>query len=231
MVSPRSRSTTSAALGALALASLCLVLPACQGDGQICLFGYSSRPNYDTHIKTVRVPIFKNATMWRGLEFQLTQAVVREIEAKTPYKVVSDASCADTELTGTIVSFNKSILNRTQLNEIREAQTALGVEVVWKDLRTGEILSKPKPPGTIAPAVPPMIAPNTLADGRDGPPLAILPPVPAPPPPAGAAPPPPVLVQSLGDFIPEIGGSITTAQQQNVDRLAIQIVSMMEIPW
>lgn len=223
------RSTTT--LAGLAFAGLVLLLPACQGDGQICLFGYTSRPNYDTHIKTVHVPIFKNLTMWRGFEFELTQAVVREIEAKTPYKVVSQASCADTELTGTIVSFQKNIINRTQLNEIREAQTTLGVEVVWKDLRTGEILSKPRPPGTLPPAVPPMLAQNVLPNGQVGPPPAILPPVPVPPPPAGQTPGPPVLVQSLGDFIPEVGGSITTAQQQNVNQLAIQIVSMMEIPW
>jgi hypothetical protein len=43
--------------------------------------------------------------------------------------------------------------------------------------------------------------------------------------------PPPVLVQSIASFIPELGESITTAQQKNVNRLAIQIVSMMESPW
>ena len=49
----------------------------------------------------------------------------------------------------------------------------------------------------------------------------------APPPP----PPAPTLVQSIGDFIPELGQSLTTAQQTNINRLAIQIVSMMEKPW
>ena len=36
----------------------------------------------------------------QGLEFDLTRAVVREIEAKTPYKVVGADADADTELTG-----------------------------------------------------------------------------------------------------------------------------------
>jgi len=31
--------------------------------------------------------------------------------------------------------------------------------------------------------------------------------------------------------VPEIGQSITTAHQESVDGLAIQIVSMMEKPW
>jgi hypothetical protein len=39
------------------------------------------------------------------------------------------------------------------------------------------------------------------------------------------------VVQSVASFIPELGESITTAEKKNVDRLAIQIVSMMESPW
>jgi hypothetical protein len=180
-----------------------LLLQGCEWDGNFTLLGYSTCPNYSISIHTVRVPIFKNVTYRRGVEFDLTRAVIREIEAKTPYKVVGEGCTADTELTGKIVALNKNVINRNQQNEVREAETALAVEVVWRDLRSGEILSNPKPgPGA------------------------------APPPPANAsAGPPPVVVSSIGDFIPELGQSITTAQQQNVDRLAIQIVSMMEKPW
>ena len=78
----------------------------------------------------------------RQIPFDLTRAVIREIEAKTPYKVVSDRSRADTELTGTVMSLMKNLVNRNQLNEIREAETVLTVGIVWKDLRTGEYLSK-----------------------------------------------------------------------------------------
>jgi hypothetical protein len=185
-----------------------LLLPSCAGDGNFTLLGYTTKPNYDTSIHTVRVPIFKNQTFYRGLEFELTQAVVREIEAKTPYKVVSASCDADTELTGNIVQFTKIILNRNQLNEVREAETIMGVEIVWRNLRTGELLSLPKK----GPGAPPPV-PADLPPGA--PPLK----------------PPPVLVQSVGHFIPEVGGSITTAQKENVDRLAVQVVSMMEVPW
>jgi hypothetical protein len=186
----------------------------CDWDGQFTILGYTTRPQYDTRIHTVFVPIFKNRTMWRGLEFDLTRAVIREIEAKTPYKVVSDCCSADTELDGTIINFTKNILNRNQNNEVREAETTLAVEVIWRDRRTGECLSRPRPPGvsTSVPSLP-------TGTGR--------PEIPGP----GTPPPTPTLVQSTGDFIPELGQSITTAQQQNVDRLATQIVSMMEIPW
>src|SRR5947208_8016260 len=126
------------------LCAIAGLLPSCASDGNFCLFGYTTKPNYDTSIHTVRVPIFKNQTFYRGLEFELTQAVVREIEAKTPYKEVTASCDADTELTGNIVQFTKIILNRNQVNEVREAETIMGVEIVWRNLRTGEILSLPK---------------------------------------------------------------------------------------
>jgi len=156
--------------------------------------------------------------------------VIREIEAKTPYKVVSNRDCADTELKGTIISLNKNVINRNQLNEIREAETTLAVEITWKDNRTGEILSRPRPPGLANTSIPggsPI--PGQLGSTPDlaRPPEYAPPGTPTPAPPN----PPPVLVQSVASFIPELGQSITTAQQTNVNRLAIQIVSMMESPW
>lgn len=246
----------------LCLGLLTLSLPACEWDGHFTVLGYTTRPNYDCDIHTVYVPIFKNLTYYRGLEFELTKAIVREIETKTPYKVVSDRDRADTELSGMIVGYTKSILNRNQLNEVREAQTTLTVQVTWLDLHSGEVLSQPRKPGqpppiyapagavpiggpldtpiTSAPTQPvtttqpaadnragsdTLPAPTPLPDGTLPPPGSI--PAPGPPPPG----PPFVIIQSIGHFVPEIGGSITTSMQQNVDRLAVQVVSMMEKPW
>jgi hypothetical protein len=217
------------------LLAVALPLTSCEWDGNFTVLGYTTRPNYDTRIHTVCVPIFKNRTFYRGLEFDLTRAVVREIEAKTPYKVVSCPEDADSILTGTIISYNKNILNRNQLNEVREAETTLGVEVVWKS-KSGEILSQPRLPGVplsvpslpsaAGPLDPPPAVPTSPA-----PPVPPVPPPGVPPAPGAPLPTPPVLVQSIAGFIPELGQSITTAQQVNVNRLAIQIVSMMEKPW
>lgn len=217
----RRRITGRRLVGVALLTAAALALPSCESDGHLCILGYTTRPNYDPNIHTVYVPIFKNKTIWRGLEFELTRAVVREIESKTPFKVQSDCDKADTELLGTIVQFNKNILNVNQLNEVRDVETVLGVEVIWRDRRTGEILSNPRPPGAVSPVAPP-IAP---LGGFSGPP-----PTPPPPPPLDPAT-RPILIQSTAEFVPELGQSITTAQKQNVDRLAIQIVSMMEKPW
>jgi len=189
------------------LAVVCLVLPSCQEDRNWCVLGYTTKPNYDCSIHTVRIPIFKNNMMGdsvtRGIEFQLTQAVVREIELKTPYKVVGPNENADTELTGTITSYAKVLLNRNQLNEVREAENDLVVAIEWRDLRTGELLSTPH---------------RTT---------------PAPPPPPGVPPPkdPPTLVFAKGDFIPELGQTTTTSRQQAVNNMAVAIVSRMESPW
>jgi hypothetical protein len=182
-------------------------VPGCGWDGHFDVCGYTTRPMYDLTIRSVRVPIFKNLTLRRNLEYQVTEAVIREIQSKTPYRVIQEAESADTELIGTIISRSKSVINFNQLGENREAQTTLTVEVVWRDLRPGrcgEILSRPVPgaPGDFPP----------------------------PPPPPGAVA-PPTQVQALAFFIPEVGGSLTTAEKEMADKLAVQIVSMMEKPW
>ena len=183
-----------------ALAAAALALPSCEWDGHFTVLGYSTQPNYDPAIRTVRVPIFQNQTFYKGIEFELTEAVVREIEAKTPYKVVGLDCDADTELTGAIIVLNKNLLNRNPLNEVREAEMTMSADVVWRNLRTGEVLSGPR------------LKPGEL-----------------PPPPDAKT--TPVRVQSVASFIPELGESLATARKKNVDRLAIQVVSMMEAPW
>ena len=199
---PAARTRT---VGRMLLPALLFILPSCGWDGQLSILGYTTQPNYDMSIKTIRVPMFKNDTFVQGLEFELTRAVVREIEQKTPFKVVGMGCSADTELTGTIIGYTKTIINRNQLNEVREAETTLTVQIVWRDLRTGEILSQPK---------------------RKPEPLPPLGDTPPPPPKPGST-----VVSSVASFIPEVGQSITTARQDNVRRLAVQIVSMMEKPW
>jgi hypothetical protein len=194
------------------LAAVCLSSCASEGGGHFSILGYTTKPNYDSSIHTVYVPMFENRTYRDNsrdyLEQELTRAVVREIEAKTPFKVVGPNELADTELKGIIVSYNKLDLNRNQLNEVREAETDLTLEVVWKDLRTGDILSQMKK--RIDPLPPPI----------DTPLLAPEPPKPHP-----------AVVTSTAGFIPELGESMRSARKKNTDFLAVQIVSMMEKPW
>src|SRR5262249_57957678 len=102
----------------------------------------------------------------QGLEMELTQAVVRESELRTPYKVVQEG--ADTELTGTIIGFTRIPLSYNQFNYPQEQETTLVVELVWRDLRTGEVLTRPaRRPGEPLPAVAPMplLAPEGTTPG------------------------------------------------------------------
>jgi hypothetical protein len=190
----------------------------CNWDGHFDLLGYTTRPNYDENIKSVYVPVFRNKafqwTPFRGMEKQLTLAVIRQIEWKTPFKVISDPNKADTELLGTIIILSKNLLNRTQENEVREGEVVLAVELVWRDNRSGKVLSNPrKPSGVITPTELPAFDP-------DNPPLR-----------EGAEKPIPVVVQLSGRYLPEVGETNATAQQRVCEQLARQIVNMMEKDW
>ncbi len=139
----------------LALAGASLAVPACDfsqlfswNGGYPVVFGYGTRPNFDRRYKTIRVKIFKDPTFWAavpvpGLEMELTEYIVHRIEEITPYKVCSGD--ADTELSGSIISFIQMSLNYNQMNEIREVETDMICMVKWVDLRTGQLLSWPSP--------------------------------------------------------------------------------------
>ncbi len=129
--------------GVLACAGFSVVLPACDWDGNFTILGYSTAPNYDPKYKTVRVPVFANKTYRRGLEYDLTNAVITQIEEITHMKVVTGQ--ADTELIGTLTMTTKGILSVNQINEVREGEVSITIELVWRDLHTGAILTRPGP--------------------------------------------------------------------------------------
>jgi len=243
----------------LAFAGLALLLPSCQGDGNFTILGYTTAPNYDRSIRTVRVPVFQNRTYLQGIEFDVTQALVTAIEARTPYKVVSGSTPADTELSGILVGFNKYVLLPGPTNEIRVGQAVLSAEIVWRDLRTGQIISRPNQRLTDMPlpdGVPDLPTPTGMPIGKPPPPPAgqlavsgpvvdpnaptvapdgtpIVPPIPGAPPPPGVKPPKPIatLVRATANFIPELGQSLGSANFEVAKRMAVEICGMMEKPW
>ena len=89
---------------------------------------------YPQHIKTVYVPMFESTSYRRNLGERLTEAVIKEIEAKTPYKVVGTPS-ADSVLSGRIVSETKRVLIEDRFDDPREVQVNLQAEVRWLDHR------------------------------------------------------------------------------------------------
>ena len=173
------------------LAVICglVLLPALAG----CMphaYQFGNQSLFPPGIETVYVPVFESASFRRDLGERLTEAVVKEIERRTPYKVVSNPN-ADTILRGRIVGETKRLLVQTRPGDPRESEINLKVQVSWLDQRGNPL--------------------------RNGPPI----PLPADLVHFGVA----------NDLVPEVGQSVATAQQKAINRLAEQIVSLMEAPW
>lgn len=160
---------------------LAIVAPGC---------GYTVGSQYSAEIRTVHVPTFTSNQYRRGIELQLTEAVQKQIQQRTPFRLAKEGE-ADTRLRGRLVNFQKGVLGETGQDDARELQINLAVEVTWEDLRTGQVLAQQQLP----------IGPDI------------------------------VMQSTQAEFAPEVGQSLATATQSAVDRLARNIVEMMEQPW
>jgi hypothetical protein len=118
----------------LLLASCILVVLLCGCSG----YQIGNQSLYPLEIRTVYVPVFESNSFRRNLGERLTEAVAKEIEAKTPYKVVGNPN-ADSVLSGRIVSETKRVLVPSLSGDAREIQVAMRVEVTWID-RKGRLL-------------------------------------------------------------------------------------------
>lgn len=126
--------------------------------------GYSHKTLYPEGVSSVQVKMFGNRTFYRGAEFDLTEALVKEIELRTPYKVVSD-SAADTVLEGTIVAINQTRLSRRRDGGLPlEMEMQILVDFTWRNLRTGQVMADRKGLAVVGRYVPP--AGETLSAGQ-----------------------------------------------------------------
>ncbi len=211
----------------LALAALAPFALGCRGR-EFSILGYRAGADalYDPNIRTVYVPLFNNRAFqtspYRGFEVDATQAVIREIGKTTPFRVTSDYTKADTELLGNVVQITTTILNRNQQNLTREAEITVFVDVVWRDLRDGKVLSNPRPrpePGRTQPGLPREVPPP-FDPSRPIAPEVRDPDVPQP-----------VRLVVTGRILPELGETNASASKAIHDKLAVQIVSLMERKW
>jgi hypothetical protein len=117
----------------LVLVAVCL--PICIGCA-----GYQigQQTLYRNDVRTVHVPVFESDSFRRNLGERLTEAVIKEIELKTPYKVVS-ASQADSVLLGRIVSEAKGVVAEDANDNPRVIQADMIAQIEWRH-RGGEIL-------------------------------------------------------------------------------------------
>lgn len=112
----------------IALASL----PGC------AIYRFGQQSLYRPDIRTVHVPIVESDSFRRNLGERLTEALVREIELKTPYKVVG-ADRADSVLRARLVTENKRVINETGFDDPRDLETDYFVQLSWTD-RRGDLI-------------------------------------------------------------------------------------------
>jgi len=116
--------------------ALSLGLAGCAGTA-----GYSNESLFPTDVSSVCVKMFDNRTFWRGIEYELSDAIAKRIEAETPYKIVSDQDLADTVIEGQIVGVAEYALSTDrELGGVLEKEVEVQAVVQWKNLKTGELM-------------------------------------------------------------------------------------------
>lgn len=121
-------------LPALAL-FLPIVLSACASDSSS---GYTFTSAHPSHVQSVAVEVFDNPTFSRGIEAELADALVKEIQRTTPYTVVQSGQ-AQTVLTGSITDARMRQLTASRTTGLSEEVIVdLIVTFEWRDARTGQ---------------------------------------------------------------------------------------------
>lgn len=121
------------------LTAIILLLVVWQAGG--CGYRLSGNAGlYRDDVKTVFVPTVLNRTFYRSDSSQLTDALVREIQTRTPYRI-TDAGSADTSLEVTITQVRRSTTSRDRFTALPNEQIyVVVVDFTWKDLRSGGTL-------------------------------------------------------------------------------------------
>ncbi|MFN0133864.1 MAG: LPS assembly lipoprotein LptE [Phycisphaerales bacterium] len=102
--------------------------------------GYSFTPTRSEQVRTVAVPIFDNHTFQHGIEADLTDAIIKEIQRTTRWVVVSTEK-AQTTLTGSITSAElRQLSTSSSTGLVQEVGIELTADFDWRDGRTGTFL-------------------------------------------------------------------------------------------
>ena len=118
---------------------LCLLgsMAACDGAPK-----YESGQRYDKGVRTVAVPVAKNATFDRKVAPELTDALVKAIESGTHFRVASEGR-ADTVLRATIRTIDLQQISKSRGTSLTE-EMALNVTVdyEWIDLARFQVVEQ-----------------------------------------------------------------------------------------
>ena len=107
-------------------------------------YAFTSR-EFPSGVRSVCVPVFGNVTMQPGVEARVTEAVIKQIQATTPMRVVQRADGADSTLAGVVTDVQMrrlSLASATGL--VQEVALTVTVDFEWRDNRTGKVLAARK---------------------------------------------------------------------------------------
>ncbi len=120
----------------LLLLALITTIPGCASSNK----GYTFGSNHDQSIKTIAIPIFKNNTLQRGIEVQLTESLNKQVRARTPWSLTKSAN-ADTTLVGVITSYTLTQISQApRIGLPQELAVRITVNFEWRDNRTGDLI-------------------------------------------------------------------------------------------
>lgn len=109
-------------------ALLGLLAPGCAA------YRVGSETLYAPDVTTVYVPMIESDSFRRDLGERLTEAVIKEIELKTPYKVVGTPD-ADSILSARLMGERKLLEFENQNDDPRALEYALTAQVTWLNRR------------------------------------------------------------------------------------------------
>jgi hypothetical protein len=120
------------------LLGLLLMLAVSAGFG-CATYRFGAATLYRPDIRTVHVQMFQSNALRRYWSELLTEAVVKEIELKTPFKVVGAAG-ADSVLSGRIIDVRKRVLAEDAYDLPRNLEIDLAVQVEWRNRQGQQIV-------------------------------------------------------------------------------------------
>jgi hypothetical protein len=124
----------AAVLGAFAVG---LLAAGCAADPSE---GYAWGDAYRDEVGSIAVPIFENQTFARDLGLDLAEAVLKQVQFRTPWEP-APRSRAQTVLNGAVTGFELRQLARDRnTGLVAELAVVLTVSFEWIDSRTGEVL-------------------------------------------------------------------------------------------
>jgi len=107
----------------------------------IVLVGCGYSPKYDTPggMTSVAVSVFRNNTLYSGVELDLTDALIKEIASKTPLHIRKIAR-ADARFEGSLEDYGLSVLREDEDGIVSEYQLRATVNYKLISLSTQQVL-------------------------------------------------------------------------------------------